>query len=219
MMIVEINPLLAQNLRQRFPHATVIECDFLEYHPDRPFDVVLMNPPFAGKSYIKHIRHAFSMLARMGTLASVVPAGFLTHDDEFLFAVAEAGQWENLGADRFDGTSCSTSIVWMENDPDGCWRSRPYEGYSSHYAWDATVSISSDSDVLTKLAKARDFAGAVEVLKEWARDLLRKGSATFIDEAVAKEVLGSLVADYDAAELARLIPVTKGQLELGGLAA
>jgi hypothetical protein len=51
-----------------------INANFLEYVNDKPFDLVVMNPPFEGLNFIKHIRHAQKMLNNNGKLVSVVPS-------------------------------------------------------------------------------------------------------------------------------------------------
>ena len=52
----------------------VLTANFLEC-PARPeFDKVVMNPPFYGRHYVKHVRHALNFLKPGGTLVSILPA-------------------------------------------------------------------------------------------------------------------------------------------------
>jgi predicted RNA methylase len=60
LICVEVNPSMAERLRERF---TVMEADFLgvTFRPERLFERVVMNPPFAGQADIDHVRHAFDL--------------------------------------------------------------------------------------------------------------------------------------------------------------
>lgn len=52
----------------------VIHGNFLESYPIESYDFVVMNPPFYGKHYIKHIEHAMKFLVNGGRLISILPA-------------------------------------------------------------------------------------------------------------------------------------------------
>src|SRR5690606_3271644 len=54
----------------------VLTANFLEAPAplDKGFDAVVMNPPFYGRHYLKHIRHAMKFLKPGGTLVSILPA-------------------------------------------------------------------------------------------------------------------------------------------------
>lgn len=58
--------------------STVIIGDFLTSDVGNQFNLVLMNPPFAGDTYADHLARAYSLLASSGVLAAIVPAGFTT---------------------------------------------------------------------------------------------------------------------------------------------
>lgn len=88
----------------------VLVANFLETRPDPTYDHVIMNPPFYGKHYAKHVRHAFKFLKRGGKLTSILPAsaryehGLLT------------GLWQDLPTDSFkeSGASIATTILTMQ---------------------------------------------------------------------------------------------------------
>jgi hypothetical protein len=67
---------------------------------------VLMNPPFAGQHYLKHINHALRFLKPGGTLAAILP---LTAWEN---GKLPAGHWEHLPVASFaeSGTNVSTGI-------------------------------------------------------------------------------------------------------------
>lgn len=52
----------------------VMVANFLETEPDPRFDLVVMNPPFCGKTYQKHVDHARKFLKPRGRLVAILPA-------------------------------------------------------------------------------------------------------------------------------------------------
>lgn len=204
---VEINPLMVDSLGGRFPSSTVIEGDFLtvDLAALAPFDLVLMNPPFAGRTYQKHVRRAFELLAPFGVLLAIVPAYF-ANDPDFGFFVAENGFAYDLGPDRFAGTSTPTACIAITRDPANQWRDQPRDGFSTSHAWNLQVCAASDSTLLRQLQRAADFKAALGVLTSWAHDQVRQGSAVRVDERIAGEALRSLVYDYDLELSERILP-------------
>lgn len=51
----------------------VLRANFLETEPTGDYDFVVMNPPFYGRHYAKHVRHAMGFLKEGGQLAAVLP--------------------------------------------------------------------------------------------------------------------------------------------------
>lgn len=87
-------------------HANFLEC------PARPeFDVVVMNPPFYGRHYVKHVRHARRFLKPGGTLVSVLPA--TAHYDHGEIE----GEWSDLPVASFAeaGTNVPTGLLRIIN--------------------------------------------------------------------------------------------------------
>lgn len=68
---VEINPLHVRTLNEK--GYDVVCRDFLEYCPDMPFDLIVMNPPF--NEGLRHIMHAYDLLKPNGSIVSVMAAG------------------------------------------------------------------------------------------------------------------------------------------------
>ncbi|MBN7764114.1 DUF4942 domain-containing protein, partial [Nitratireductor aquibiodomus] len=52
----------------------VLTANFLECPAKPEYDVVVMNPPFYGRHYVKHVRHALEFLEPGGVLVSILPA-------------------------------------------------------------------------------------------------------------------------------------------------
>lgn len=88
---------------------TVIQANFLEMPPKEEFDYVVMNPPFYGKHYAKHIQHAFKFLKQGGTLVAVLPV--TARYDHGLVD----GTWHDLpvGSFKESGTNVNTTILKM----------------------------------------------------------------------------------------------------------
>lgn len=89
---------------------SVLQANFLETVPTGDYDLVLMNPPFAGKHYHKHILHALKFLKPGGVLRSILPA--TAHHDHGLLDSLNP-QWVDLpvGSFRESGTNINTVIV------------------------------------------------------------------------------------------------------------
>lgn len=89
----------------------VLTGNFLE-QPARPeFDVVVMNPPFYGRHYVKHVRHALKFLKPGGTLVSILPA--TAHYDHKELD----GRWSDLPQGSFSeaGTNVPTGILTIRS--------------------------------------------------------------------------------------------------------
>lgn len=81
--------------------------NFLQIAPVADFDVVLMNPPFAGRHYLKHVRHALQFLKPGGYLACILPASAWYDHGQL-----QGGVWEDLPVASFaeSGTNVPTGI-------------------------------------------------------------------------------------------------------------
>jgi hypothetical protein len=85
----------------------VLTANFLE-QPARPdFDMVVMNPPFYGRHYVKHVRHALRFLKPGGTLVAILPATAHYDHEEI------KGDWTDLPVASFNeaGTNVPTGYV------------------------------------------------------------------------------------------------------------
>lgn len=86
---------------------SVICANFLEIAPREEFDLVIMNPPFYGKHYAKHVEHAMKFLKPGGRLVAVLPS--TARYDHGLVD----GTWIDLPVASFheSGTNVPTSIL------------------------------------------------------------------------------------------------------------
>lgn len=86
---------------------SVLTANFLDQPPTPEFDFVVMNPPFYGRHYAKHVRHAFDFLKPGGTLVSILPATAHYDHDEL------KGEWRDLPVGSFSeaGTNVPTGML------------------------------------------------------------------------------------------------------------
>lgn len=128
--VIEFLPLNANILRNK--GFKVFEQDFLTYKPENPYDTIVMNPPFSlggdVKYYMKHIYHAFSLLAEQtehqdcGHLAAILPTGWLVQTDKQSIAfrdfVMKNGTWEMCPKNSFKevGTTVDTCFVYLSKE-------------------------------------------------------------------------------------------------------
>lgn len=91
----------------------VMVTNFLETVPTPTYDRVIMNPPFYGKHYAKHVEHAFKFLKEGGFLTAILPAS-ARYDHGLL-----TGEWSDLPLCSFkeSGTNVNTVILTMRKRP------------------------------------------------------------------------------------------------------
>lgn len=110
----EINPTLAEGLRQSGLAQTVICADFLDcVAAAEKFDAVLMNPPFANGDDIKHITHALTMLKSGGRLVAICANGPRQQAAFGPLVSRHGGRWEDLPAGTFkeSGTGVNAALI------------------------------------------------------------------------------------------------------------
>ena len=121
-MAYELDPkrcgLLATAMRNAPGFNMVVERDFLTLEPSATFDRVVMNPPFARQSDIKHVLHAHKHLKLGGLLVAVMSASALFRDNNLTsnfreFVESRDGHMDRLpdGSFKESGTSVNTCIA------------------------------------------------------------------------------------------------------------
>ena len=110
MLGIEVDPGRAAEARAK-GHAVQI-ANFLETVPTGAFDRVVMNPPFFGKHYAKHVEHALRYLKPGGTLTAILPAS-ARYDHGLL-----DGAWSDLPVGSFSesGTNVNTVVLTMHRE-------------------------------------------------------------------------------------------------------
>lgn len=106
---IEVHPDRAQTARDK--GFGVQTANFLEVPPSATFDIVLMNPPFYGKHYAKHVKHALKFLKPGGILRAVLPVTAKEHR-------LVDGRFEDLPLASFreSGTNINTTILTTRNN-------------------------------------------------------------------------------------------------------
>jgi SAM-dependent methyltransferase len=86
---------------------SVLTANFLEYPAVPDYDLVVMNPPFYGRHYVKHVAHALEFLKPGGTLVTDLPASAWYDHKEL------AGEWRDLPIASFaeSGTNIPTGYL------------------------------------------------------------------------------------------------------------
>lgn len=104
---IEVDPSRASTAREK--GHSVFRGNFLETQPVAKYDLVVMNPPFYGRHYEKHIRHALRFLAPDGKLVSILPAT-ARYDHGALDDLRP--RWSDLpvGAFSESGTNINTTV-------------------------------------------------------------------------------------------------------------
>lgn len=102
---IEYHPGRAAEARAK-GHA-VVTANFLEQPAAPEFDAVVMNPPFYGRHYLKHVRHAEQFLKPGGTLVAILPATARYDHAEL------TGDWRDLPVASFAdaGTNVPTTML------------------------------------------------------------------------------------------------------------
>jgi SAM-dependent methyltransferase len=94
----------------------VLTSNFLDHPATAKFDYVIMNPPFYGKHYAKHVRHAHKFLKPGGTLVAILPATARYDHDELadMIPVSRYNDvWKDLPVASFAevGTNVPTTML------------------------------------------------------------------------------------------------------------
>lgn len=97
---IEYHPGRAAEARAK-GHAVLLG-NFLEQPPTPEFDKVVMNPPFYGRHYLKHVAHAMKFLRPGGVLVAVLPATARYDHGEL------KGEWRDLPVGSF--TEAGTNV-------------------------------------------------------------------------------------------------------------
>ncbi len=102
---IEVDPGRAAQARAK--GHSVLLANFLETVPTGDYDRVVMNPPFFGQHYAKHVNHALKFLKPGGTLTAILPAT-ARYDHGLL-----KGRWEDLPVGSFSesGTNINTTVL------------------------------------------------------------------------------------------------------------
>lgn len=97
-----------------------IRADFLTVTPERKFDRVIMNPPFARRADIHHVMHARKFLVPGGVLVAIMSGGIEFRTDKLATEFRQhVDTLERLpdGSFTSSGTDVRTVLVTMRAEP------------------------------------------------------------------------------------------------------
>ncbi|WP_428383750.1 methyltransferase [Nevskia ramosa] len=115
--VVEYDIVRVAKLMMEFGKANVVAADFLTLAPEKIFDRVVMNPPFAKRADIHHVRHALKFLKPGGSLVAIMSAGIAFREDQLSRDFrAQCSTIESLPDQSFQesGTSVNTCVVTID---------------------------------------------------------------------------------------------------------
>lgn len=117
---IEVDPSRVAQCRAK--GHTVLLANFLETVPTGDFDRVVMNPPFWGKLYARHVEHAYAFLRPGGSLTAILPAT-ARYDHHLLDTLGQSskydGSWSDLPVGSFSesGTNINVSLFQILKAP------------------------------------------------------------------------------------------------------
>lgn len=103
----------------------VLTANFLEQPAMPAYDYVVMNPPFYGKHYAKHVRHAYKFLKQGGTLVAILPASARYDHRELDDMIPKSrwndSPWKDLPVASFaaSGTNVPTTMLRLYKPNEG----------------------------------------------------------------------------------------------------
>ncbi|MEK2631148.1 class I SAM-dependent methyltransferase [Pseudomonas aeruginosa] len=120
----EIDPFNRELLCSKGVH--LVGDDFLQYRSarDRKYDAVVLNPPFRGETYMRHIEHAYEHLKPGGQMLFYAPSAWLDAERGSRaaafadFVTSRAGVIEDLGRNAFaeSGVRIGTVFVFVASE-------------------------------------------------------------------------------------------------------
>lgn len=121
---------------------------------DDKYDAVVMNPPFKGKEWKKHLEHAWTFLRKGGRLVAVLPetARELLVLGQIKLDGCDLCNFEQVNPKAFKDyeTSTRTILVIAHKDDDS--KHPLVEGFKNHVTYSAAITIASDGDIYSKRA-------------------------------------------------------------------
>lgn len=160
----------------------VIHEDFLKLNTNKKYDIIVMNPPFDGTTYIDHIYKAYQLLRDYGKLVSVIPNTIHRSDKKttefYNFIACNNGDMYDLPDNSFksSGTSVATKLVRFEKRKV---IKAKYNGYGSYDVWHFVAIV--ESNFRGELMKDLEYIFKKHLGDETS---LKKKLKDFIDDSI-----------------------------------
>lgn len=145
--------------------------DFLEMAAAPPlwrsYDAVIMNPPFKGKEWLKHLEHAWKFLKKGGRLVAVLPdsARELILSGKIDLKGCDLCNFDKINPKAFKDyeTSIPTILVIAHNDDEI--EHTKVEGFKNHVTYSVAITIASTSEIYARRETITDEEIRQEYLK------------------------------------------------------
>ncbi len=167
---------------------TVSQQDFLKVEPTADFDIVIQNPPFNHREYIKHLKHGQKFLHEAGLMIGVAPTthvkGLLKDfnsahpDDVWLYHEASKINYDFIN-EPFDKrafkNACIETSVFMLCHPDYAIHDETYK----HNKLCAQLTLESLSELDSKY-----LHGALNKWRSFTKDPNEEAQAEFLQKFI-----------------------------------
>ena len=183
--VYEIDPVNQAILREK--GFNIVGEDFLVAPTHKKYDIILINPPFNRKEYVKHVCHAHSMLKETGVLVAILPKITDPKGNAVARLIARTGEaWDHPPKSfKGAGTLIDTICAIMEPEYETC----PPCGYDSKDEFDLDMFIKGDSKLNTRthefIKNTLSTPNARDLFGELSEEVRTQG-LKFLDEICAE---------------------------------
>lgn len=137
---------------------TIYGTDFLESFQDPVYDAVVMNPPFKGKEWRKHVEHAWGMVRPGGRLVAVLPgiAINLFVEGQMDLPGCDFCNVEKINKKAFKDYETSVDTILITAEKDDGFPQNKAEGFKNSLTYSVAVTLSSDRDIYNRRRSITD---------------------------------------------------------------
>lgn len=206
----ELEPAMHERIRAA--GGTLVGADFLGFAAGTEvgsYDRIVMNPPFHGREWEKHLEAAWGLLAPGGLILCVAPDSARQRMDRCKpkLTGCEHATYEQLPADLFAGSGAKVSTVVIEAREGA---GDPVSGFKNPATWNAALMVTSTHE-LYRLTETWGWE-ANERIRDAVRDEVGKagGSCYGIDW---REVAEYRHQDEPAEDVVMLSPAALARLD------
>lgn len=137
----------------------MIGFDFLEHKEEDDavrdasrYHAIVMNPPFKGKEWKKHLEHAWTFLRPGGRLVAVLPdlAKIILLPGEIKLEGCDLCNFETINPKAFKDYETSTRTILITAHKDDGNKHDKVEGFKNHVTYSVAITIGSDGDIYKK---------------------------------------------------------------------
>lgn len=116
------------------------------------YDAVIMNPPFKGKEWLKHLEHAWTFLRKGGRLVAVLPdnAKELLIPGKIKMEGCDLCNFEKINPKAFKDYETTTPTILMIAHKDDGHKYDRVEGFKNHVTYSVAITIASMGEIYAK---------------------------------------------------------------------